>query len=238
MAARFGRRSGDELLLDATTPQLVRGEFFSLSFLSLLRCKSAHQLYQSEELKSPKKFSLKVAVVAKRNGERKPTAFQVFKFHVFKFSSFRFRRKETFSSFRSNGKGPGLFSPREYSALFSELFVRAHARRRHRAVFRLTRKGTFENGNLLSLKAENGIYEFPKVKRRRNSWLCSLYAEVQSTHVFSSSRRRSLSGSDVAAREEQRQDQRRCRRDAIAACHRRERRESIGYTDLGRFSAH
>ena len=49
-------------------------------------------------------------------------------FHVFKFPSFRFRKREAFSSFRLNSKGPGLFSPREYSALFSELFVRAHAR--------------------------------------------------------------------------------------------------------------
>ena len=94
------------------------------------------------------------AEVAKRR-----TAFSFPRFQVPKFS---FSEKRDVSSFRSNGKGPGLFSPREYSALFSELFVRAHARRRHRAVFRLTKKGTFENGNLLSLKAENGIYKFPK----------------------------------------------------------------------------
>ena len=106
-------------------------------------------------------------------------------FHVFKFSSFRFRRKETFSSFRSNGKGPGLFSPREYSALFSELFVRAHARRRHRAVFRLTRKGTFENGNLLSLKAENGIYKFPKVKKKKKQLaLFTLRRGTEHTRFF------------------------------------------------------
>ena len=127
LAARFGRRSGDEPLLDATTPQLVRGEFFSLSFFSFLRCKSACQLYQSEESKSPKKFSLKVAVVAKRNGERKPTAFQVFKFHVFKFPSFRFRRKETFSSFRSNGKGPGLFFQGALGSFFRVVSPRARA---------------------------------------------------------------------------------------------------------------
>ena len=131
---------------------------------------------------------------------------QLSKFSSSTFSSFQvfvFGEKRRFQVFVQTVKVLACFS-REHSALFSELFVRAHARRRHRAVFRLTRKGTFENGNLLSLKAENGIYEFPKVKRRRNSWLCSLYAEVQSTHVFSSSRRRSLSGSDVAAREEQR----------------------------------
>ena len=60
------------------------------------------------------------AEVAKRR-----TAFSFPRFQVPKFS---FSEKRDVSSFRSNSKGPGLFSPREYSALFSELFVRAHAR--------------------------------------------------------------------------------------------------------------
>ena len=70
------------------------------------------------------------AEVAKRR-----TAFSFPRFQVPKFS---FSEKRDVSGFRSNGKGPGLFSPREYSALFSVLFVRAHARRHHREVFVLT----------------------------------------------------------------------------------------------------
>ena len=135
----FGRRTRDELSARRDDNSLVRGFLRDLSFLFLLRghCESAYQLYKNVCTFPRKRFCCNVLQKSLKEEQRSV-------FHVFKFPSFRFRRKETFSSFRSNGKGPGLFSPREYSALFSELFVRAHARRRHRAVFRLTRKGTFE----------------------------------------------------------------------------------------------
>ena len=48
-------------------------------------------------------------------------------FHVFKFPSFRFRRKETFSSFRSNGKGPGLFFQGALGSFFRVVCPRARA---------------------------------------------------------------------------------------------------------------
>ena len=59
-----------------------------------------------------KGFVASFAEVAKRR-----TAFRFPRFQVPKFS---FSEKRDVSSFRSNGKGPGLFSPRGYSALFSE----------------------------------------------------------------------------------------------------------------------
>ena len=120
----FGRRTRDELSARRDDNSLVRGFLRDFSFLFLLRghCESAYQLYKNV-CTFPRKKRFCCNVLQKSLKEEQRSVF-----HVFKFPSFRFRRKEALSSFRSNGKGPGLFSPREHSALFSELFVRAHAR--------------------------------------------------------------------------------------------------------------
>ena len=148
----FGPSTRDELSARRDDNSLVRGFLRDLSFLFLLRghCESAYQLYKNVCTFPRKKFCCNVLQKSLKEEQRSV-------FHVFKFPSFRFRRKETFQVFVQTVRVLACFHPGSTRLFFPSLFVRAQARRRHRAVFRLTRKGTFENGNLLSLKAENGI---------------------------------------------------------------------------------
>ena len=134
----FGRRTRDELSARRDDNSLVRGFLRDLSFLFLLRghCESAYQLYKNVCTFPRKKFCCNVLQKSLKEEQRSV-------FHVFKFPSFRFRRKETFSNFRSNSKGPGLLSPREHSALFSELFIRAQSALTPQSSFSFNQKRNF-----------------------------------------------------------------------------------------------
>ena len=133
----FGRRTRDELSARRDDNSLVREFLRDLSFLFLLRghCESAYQLYKKRLHVSAKKFCCNVLQKSLKEEQRSV-------FHVFKFPSFRFRRKETFSSFRSNGKGPGLFFQGALGSFFRGFCPRARAPTPQRSV-RFNVRGDF-----------------------------------------------------------------------------------------------
>ena len=128
----FGRRTRDELSARRDDNSLVREFLRDLSFLFLLRghCESAYQLY-----KNVCTFPRKSFVTTFCRSREKKNSVQFFTFSSSQV--FVFGEKRRFQVFVQTVRVLACFS-REHSALFSEVFVRAHARRHHREVFVLT----------------------------------------------------------------------------------------------------